>query len=77
MCKNAARRGDVISKVSSISIPCNEVLLKRGLFLKNCRISAGDLAFLIRAAKALRRSKDFKLNLNDDETTKPHRLQEA
>lgn len=48
----------------------------RGLFLKKRRMSAADLAVDIRAVKALRRSKDLKLNrdLNEGDTTKPHRL---
>ena len=76
MRRKATKRGELISKLSSISIPCSEVLLRRGLFLKKRKISAADLARLIRAAKALRRSKDLKVNrdLNDDATTKPHQL---
>ncbi len=79
MRRSAAKRGELISRVSSRSIPCREVLLRRGLFLKKRRISDADFARLIRAAKALRRSKDLKLNrdLNDDAATKPHRLKKA
>lgn len=76
MRRKAAARGELISKVKNISSPCSEVLLRRGLFLKKRRMSVADLARLIRAAKAWRRSKALILNRDLNETTKPHHLGE-